>query len=222
MREPIITASEWDPGPSESEEERPVAGDGKRLCSILFGDHKALAVDWKQQDVEPNFRTPARKMTGTTFKQLDGKPLYLWPPEPRTQLALRNSKAQLMALMNARLEQQYQLTLGSAAPAVEASHISPMIGTGMQQATEHQTKAQNIQDQGCKAGDGNKAFWHLVSGNYSSRGRARWLKDRKRFGNWSGFLWKMGSSQGVGIEGRQIWDPGGEEEKFLVAVGRCG
>ena len=66
MREPIITASEWDPGPGESEES-PVAGDGKRICSILFGDHKALAVDPKQQDVEPNFRTPARRMTGTTF-----------------------------------------------------------------------------------------------------------------------------------------------------------
>ena len=107
-----------------------------------------------------------------------------------------------MALMNARLERQYQLTLGSAAPAIEASHISPTIGTGMRQATEHQPTAQNIQDQGCKAGNGNQAFWHLVSGNYSSRGRAQRLKDRKRFGKWRGFLGKLGSIQGGGIEGR--------------------
>ena len=70
MREPIITASEWDPVPGESEEESPVAGDGKRLCSILCGNHKALAVEPKQQDVAPNFRTPARRITGTTFEQL--------------------------------------------------------------------------------------------------------------------------------------------------------
>ena len=202
MREPIITASEWDPSPGESEEESLAAGDGQRLCSILLGDHEA--VNLKQLDVEPNFRTPASRLTGTTFEQFEGKSLFLWPPEPGTRLAFRNSEARSMVLMNARLERQYQLTLGSAAPAVEASHISATIGTGMRQATEHQATAQDIQDHGCKAGDGNKAFWH------------------SRFGKWRGFLGKMGCSLGGVIEGRQIWDPGGKEAKLLLAVGEGG
>ena len=184
--QPVRTASEWDPGPRESDGEIVVAR-GNWINRVLFGDLQL--VDQEPQEVEPKFRMAKAAVPdqGNIAAQ------FLWRPDDEIRLEHQIPLTQSISILNTRLGQHCP---SSWSPTTQPAGV----GSGSSGKGSISGNRRKITKVVAKNGSGDSA---QNTPNYPLY-----------FEIWQGLR--------GGIRGRRIWDPGGEEAKFLLAVGRGG
>ena len=188
---PVRTASEWDPGPRESDGEIVVAR-GNWINRVLFGD--LHLVDQEPQEVEPKFRNPPNAMAKAAVPdQGDVAAQILCPPDDGIRLENQIPLTRSISILNTRLGQHCP---SSWSPTTQPAGV----GSGSSEKGSNSGNWRKITKVAAKNGSGNSAQNPPIYALY--------------FEIWQGLK--------GGIEGRQIWDPGGKEAKFLLAVGRGG